>query len=528
MSGFKWLPEFTAALAAEGCNLHPAQPPALGPCRLHMLDSNDWEACIRQAAHSGLRWAGLWADPSEAGFQCTSCFARGGDYLLLRTRLGAAAPVLASHTPYYPAADRMERHVRDLLGIQFTGHPDPRRWTRHRAWNDDCFPLRPVFPVRWSPPAATPPDAEYPFVQVHGAGVNEIPVGPVHAGIIEPGHFRFQAVGEEILNLEERLGYVHKGVEKIAAGRDPRGLARLAGRVSGDSTVAHTWAACMAMEQVADLTPPPRAHVLRAVFLERERIANHLGDVGAICNDVGFAFAYYQFTRLREHWLRDHHRVFGHRLLMDRIVPGGTAVDIDEWGIRTLAEGCRALRRELPDIVPILDDYPTLEDRLVGTGVLSARAAARLGVVGYVGRASGMDLDVRRDAPHPPYDVLTVAVPVQDSGDVNARMKIRIEEIQISLGLLEQLLTRLPSGPVAGEWPAGTGGGEGLGIVEGWRGETLAYVRLCERGGVARYFPRDPSWFTWPALEQLIRGNIVPEFPVCNKSVNGSYSGHDL
>lgn len=527
MSAYEWLSEFAAGLGDDGRVLNPEHFTPLGPGRLYSARVADWETCIRHAAGAGLRWVGLWADPLDNAVQCTTCFARGGDYLFLRTQLDSQSPRLASHTPYYPAADRMERHVRDLLGVVFSNHPDARRWTRHQAWPEDCFPLQTDFPATGQPPAPTPADSDYPFVPVHGAGVEEIPVGPVHAGIIEPGHFRFQAVGEEILAMEERLGYVHKGIEKIAAGRDAQGLARLAGRVSGDATAAHAWAACLAMEQAAGAAVPPRANTLRAVLLERERVANHLGDIGAICNDVAFTFAYYQFSRMREQWLRDQQRVFGHRLLMDRIVPGGVAADVDEAGITLLREGIRTLRRELPGILPILDDHPSLEDRLIGSGVLSREAASRLGALGYVGRASGMDLDVRRDTPHTPYDGLEVKVPVLQNGDVAARMKIRIEEIHASLVVMEQCLADLPAGDTLAPWPA-PAGVEGLGMVEGWRGETLAYVRFGSDGRVARYFPRDPSWFSWPALERLIQGNIVPEFPVCNKSVNGSYSGHDL
>jgi len=527
VSAYDWLSEFAAMLSDDDPVLNPEHFTPLGPGRLYSIAVHDWDTCIRHAAFAGLRWAGLWADPVAAGVQCTTCFARGGDYLFLRTQIDSPSLGISSHAPYYPAADRMERHMHDLLGIVFLNHTNARRWTRHQAWPDDCFPLQPAFPAAGNAPGVTPPDSDYPFVLVQGAGVAEIPVGPVHAGIIEPGHFRFQAVGEEILAMEERLGYVHKGIEKIAAGRDAQGLVRLAGRVSGDTAVAHAWAACMAMEQAASVAVPPRANTLRAVLLERERVANHLGDIGAICNDVAFTFAYFQFSRLREQWLREQQHVFGHRLLMDRIIPGGVTADVDEAGVAALREGIRALRRELPGILPILDDHPSLEDRLIGTGVLSRDAAVRLGALGYVGRASGIDLDVRRDTPHAPYDGLELKVPVMQSGDVAARMKIRIEEIHASLVVMEQCLASLPSGDILAPWPA-PAAGEGLGVVEGWRGETLAYVRFGSDGRVARYFPRDPSWFSWPALEHLIQGNIVPEFPVCNKSINGSYSGHDL
>jgi Ni,Fe-hydrogenase III large subunit len=365
-------------------------------------------------------------------------------------------------------------------------------------------------------------------MQAQGAGLYEIPVGPVHAGIIEPGHFRFTAVGEQVLNLEQRLGYVHKGIEKIAVGRDASGAARLAGRVSGDSTVAFTWAACMAMEQAAGLDVPLRANYLRAVMAERERIANHMGDIGAICNDVGFAFAFYQFSRLREDWQRVSHEVFGHRLLMDCVVPGGVSHNLNVGTAERLRATLAPLRREIEELMPILYENPSLEDRLVTTGFLSESLARLLGATGYVGKASNCDLDARRDLAYSPYDRLAVKVPVSQDGDVLARMRVRADEILVSLDLINDLLGGLPDGDVRVDWSQPAADSEGLGIVEGWRGETLVYARFAEDGKIARLFARDPSWFTWPALEQLIHGNIVPDFPVCNKSVNGSYSGHDL
>src|SRR5690606_37554419 len=268
-----------------------------------------------------LRWCAMWATPTETGHD-VCCVLEGGGYVVLRTHV-APDELLPSQTFVYPAADRPERHAHDLTGLRFSGQPDSRRWTRHQAWAEDEFPLRPEFPAAGRRDTPTPPDNDYPFARARGRGVLEIPVGPVHAGIIEPGHFRFQAVGETVLNLEERLGYVHKGIEKRAAGLDPAALARLAGRVSGDSTVAHAWAACQALERAVGLEVPPRALWLRAVMAERERVANHMGDIGAICNDVAFASAQYQFTRSREPFLRVNAAVFGPRRLPARTMPGG-------------------------------------------------------------------------------------------------------------------------------------------------------------------------------------------------------------
>ncbi|MDE2089733.1 MAG: NADH-quinone oxidoreductase subunit C, partial [Gammaproteobacteria bacterium] len=460
--------------------------------------------------------------------QLAVCLEKTGGYLLVRTPLELATPLVASCTPHYPAADRPERHLQDMFGIAFMDHPDPRRWTRHQAWPDSDFPLRKTFPAAGHPPALAPPNTEYPFLQAQGAGVYEIPVGPIHAGIIEPGHFRFQAVGETVLNLEERLGYVHKGIEKIAEGRDPGGLARLAGRVSGDTTVGHAWAACMAMERAAGVEVPRRALALRALMAERERIANHLGDIGAICGDVGFAFAQYQFSRLRELCLRLNAELFGHRLMMDRVVPGGVHTDLAPEGARRLLEQGTSLRQELDEIGVILDDNVSLQDRLCTTGVLAAETARALGVLGYVARASGLDFDLRRDAPYAPYDTLQIRVPVATEGDVAARLQVRLEEIHVALDVSAQLLAALPPGPCLAPWRTPAPDAEGQGLVESWRGELLAYVRFGAGNLIARYYPRDPSALNWPALEKLIQDNIVPDFPVCNKSVNGSYSGHDL
>jgi Ni,Fe-hydrogenase III large subunit len=298
--------------------------------------------------------------------------------------------------------------------------------------------------------------------------------------------------------------------------------------VSGDSTVAHAWAACMAMERAAALDVPARALHLRAIMCERERVANHLGDIGAILNDVSFSFGFYQFNRLREQWQRLSREAFGHRFMMDRVAPGGVAADLDERAATGMRAQIREIRAQLDKLTAIVNDLPSVEDRLVSTGVLKPEHARALGCLGYVGRASNVGYDVRRDAPYPPYHRLAVKVPLYHYGDVAARMRVRVEECRVAFDLIEQLLDTLPAGAVRAPWRSPAAGAEGLGIVEGWRGEIFAYVRFESDGRVARYFPRDPSVCNWPALEHLIHDNIVPDFPVCNKSVNGSYSGNDL
>ena len=522
------LAAFLSRLAAAGLRIEAQTSPGLAPAQLILVQAKDWSRLGNEAKAAACRWVAGWGEDGNESICINACFEKAGAYLIARTALPHAAPILSSHSAVYPAADRPERHIRDMLGVVFTDHPDPRRWTRHQAWTDSEYPLRRDFPAAGRPQAQTPADHQYKFLLAQGSGVNEIPVGPVHAGIIEPGHFRFQAVGETVLRLEERLGYTHKGIEKIAEGRDAEGLARLAGRVSGDSTVAHAWAACLAMEQAAGLAVPPRAVWLRALMCERERVANHVGDIGAMLNDIAFAFGFYQFARLREEWQRVSRQAFGHRLMMDCIVPGGVAVDLDRRFIAAMRDEARALRKLIVKLMAIINDLPSVADRVRGAGVLKPEYARALGCLGYVGRASGVDFDVRRDAPYPPYDRLTVKVPLHHYGDINARARTRLEEIAVSFDLIEALLAGLPAGPIRGAWRPPAAGAEGLGLIEGWRGEILSYVRFGADGLIARFFPRDPSWTTWPALELLIHDNIVPDFPVCNKSVNGSYSGHDL
>lgn len=548
MSRFDWLSEFLAQLEDEHLIVRQGDAGALAPAHCLELDAEDWGTVGRIAAAMGLRHAGVWADPLEPspaespqeipsesgtaiegpGIRVQACLEQAGDYLILQTLVPRTRPVLGSHTPAYPGVDRLERHARDLTGVCFLRHPDERRWTRHQAWSADDFPLRPDFPIQGRCAGRTPADVDYPFTRIQGSGVYEIPVGPVHAGIIEPGHFRFQAAGEDILRLEERLGYVHRGIEKLAVGRDPQGLMRLAGRVSGDSTVAHAWAAAQAMERAAGCAPPPRATYLRALMAERERIANHLGDIGAICNDVGFAFAHVQCARLREQWQRRSAALFGHRLMMDALFPGGVAYDLSETAFRELRLDHAALHKAIEPLFDIVDDHPSLDDRLIGTGILAQADARALGCTGYVGKASGLTFDVRRDSPYAPYDQVTVDISEETAGDVAARVRVRMKEVRASLWMLDRLLDALPDGEITAPFPTPEESAMGLGLIEGWRGEILCFVRFAAEGRIARYFPRDPSWFTWPALERLIHGNIVPDFPVCNKSVNGSYAGVDL
>jgi Ni,Fe-hydrogenase III large subunit len=429
----------------------------------------------------------------------------------------------------FACATRMQRAAFDMVGVRAVAPdgstPDGRKWLRHGAWSADTFPLHRDFdPARES---QAEPDA-YPFVRVEGEGVHEIPVGPVHAGTIEPGHFRFSIVGEKVLRLEQRLGYKHKGIEKRFESMSLEEGARLAGRVSGDSTAAYAWAYAMALEGMGGVQPSPRALHLRALLLERERIANHLGDLGYLGNDCALAFGFSQFWRLKEELLRANARAFGHRYLMDRIVPGGVAADLAPAEVQALlAEGER-LREELRTLRRIYYNHAGLQDRCITTGRVPPRTAARLGLVGLAARASGHAMDARAHPGYAPYDALAPKVASHRNGDVAARIVVRFEEAFESLRLQRHILQHLPEGALRVPLAQPAEGAYGIGWIEGWRGEVLLALEAAAGGRVRRCHPHDPSWQNWPALEHAVIGNIVPDFPLINKSFNLSYAGADL
>jgi Ni,Fe-hydrogenase III large subunit len=417
----------------------------------------------------------------------------------------------------HPPAIRLERAIRSLYGFEPVGAPDTRPWLDLGFW-DVQHPLG----------ACTAAPAErtaYRFLPTEGEALHQIPVGPVHAGIIEPGHFRFTASGETVVRLEERLGYVHKGIESLMAGATIEKAARLAARTSGDSTVAYGIAFAHAVEAALNAEVPPRARHLRALMAELERLANHFGDIGAICNDASFSLMHAHCGILREHVLRAAAASFGHRLMMDRVVPGGVATDLAPEGTAHIRDALQYIRARFPRLVELYDNTASLQDRTVGTGIVHAELARQFGAPGYVGRASGRSFDARKTPGYAPYDELDFAVPVLTEGDVNARVWVRIREVEQSLALIEQIVAHMPEGPIAVALDGGSG--EGLGFAEGFRGDVLVSVRL-DGGRIARCHLRDPSWFQWPLLEAAIEGNIVADFPLCNKSFNCSYSGHDL
>jgi len=497
------------------------------------VDADAWQVAARAVAAAGGRLVALWgADRGwreAGGYAVCAAYALADGLAWLDLALAVDAPAYPDLSSQFPCAVRMQRAAADLLGFVAIGAHDTRPWLDHGAWPADRFPLQEQEPEAAIGDSATVVD--YPFVRVAGDGVHEIPVGPVHAGVIEPGHFRLSVVGEKVLRLEERLGYTHKGIEKRFTQLAPLDAHRLAGRVSGDSTVAYAWAYCMALEAAAGFATPPRARWLRALLLERERVANHLGDLGALGNDAALTFGLAQFSRLREDWLRVSKEVFGHRLMMDCVVPGGTAGDVDGVAMARIRAQCEATLAEVTELRSIYDEHAGLQDRFMGTGHFSAELAAELGLTGLAARASGLTMDLRSDHPWPPYDTLAVTAASHRAGDVAARVAVRFVELIESLRLIRALLAALPEGEHCSAVSLPAGATVGAGWVEGWRGEVFVALELDGAAlghRIRRCHCHDPSWQNWPVLEHAVIGNIVPDFPLINKSFNLSYSGHDL
>ena len=486
------------------------------PWPRHRLTRRQWERLILHLTVADWPLLALWGEAQAVHVALYEAASRTVAVASLECPDGRFPSLSAVR----PGAIRLERAVQDLFGLVAEGLSDPRAWLDHGQWPAP-------HPAGLARQTAQPrPATQYAFLTVAGDGLHQIPVGPVHAGIIEPGAFRFHCAGETVARLEERFGYAHKGIEALMAGKPAGAAARLAGRLSGDSTVACSLAFARAVEAATGTGIPPRAVYLRALMAELERIANHLGDVGAICNDAAFGFMLAHFSVLREDVLRAAQSCFGHRLMMDSVIPGGVARDLDAEGQTRLGLLMERLAARLAELVAVYDDKPSLLDRTVGTGILSAALARRFAAGGYIGRASGRDFDARRDPGYPPYEDLDFAVPVLTEGDVNSRLLIRVREIEASLGLVRQILDRLPVGAI--DTAVESSGGEGLALVEGFRGDYLAWVSLGANGAIRRAHLRDPSWLQWPLLEAAIEGNIVADFPLCNKSFNCSYSGADL
>ncbi|WFU71983.1 MULTISPECIES: NADH-quinone oxidoreductase subunit C [unclassified Bradyrhizobium] len=474
-----------------------------------------WQAAIDRLVEGGLTLLGFWGEPAAVHLALLDGGSADVAVVTYECTAGAFPSVASRHLP----ALRLERTIHDLFGLVPSAADDLRPWLDHDAWGQS-YPL--------SGRNASREVRPYQFLPAEGEALHQVAVGPVHAGIIEPGHFRFTANGEHVVRLEQWLGYTHKGIELLMQGANLEAAAKLANRTSGDSAVAYAFAFARAAEAALDIQVPRRAIFLRALMAEVERLANHFGDIGAICNDASFALMHAQTGILRERCLRAADTAFGHRLMMDVIVPGGVARDVSADGIPAMRALLAEIRKVFPRLIELYDNTASLQDRTVTTGIVKADYARQFGAGGYVGRASGRDFDARRTFAYAPYDQLSFEVPVLEAGDVNARVWIRIREVEQSVELIAQMLDLMEPGEIRNAPPAGRGGCEGLALTEAFRGDVLAWLRLDGELRVERCHLRDASWFQWPLLETAIEGNIIADFPLCNKSFNCSYSGADL
>ena len=447
-------------------------------------------------------------------------------FLRIAAAVEQSAPAFPSIAARHPAANWFEREVMDLFGLTPLGHPNPERVSLHDDWPAGVWPLRKDYPGDVPVPRVT--GAFHPFRPVTGEGVFQVPVGPVHAGIIEPGHFRFGVAGEPVLYLQLRLFYVHKGIEKGFENIPWRHAVFLAESISGDTTVGHALAFSHAIERLAAIDVPLRARTLRVVLLELERLYNHIADIGGVATDVAFTVAASRAQAQREGLLRLYERLFGTRLLRTTIALGGVKRDLSSAGQDALRAHLLRLEHEFDDLITLLIDSGSFTDRVDATGILTNQAARDLGIVGMAARASGVDADMRRDHPHDAYEGVQFDVPVEDGGDVRARLMVRAREVEQSFKILAQVLSAIPETEVQGRLPPQLpASASALGWAEAWRGPCVHWIATDERGELSRVKITDPSFLNWPGLVHAVPGNIIPDFPVINKSFNLSYSGND-
>ena len=448
-----------------------------------------------------------------------------GFFLILKYGVGAENPTFKSITIDIHQAHLYEREIRDLFGIIPEGHPDSRRFVFHGNWPENTYPLRKDFDGKHKPHFEK---NDQEFVKIEGTGVFEIPVGPVHAGIIEPGHFRFSVAGEPIINLEAQLYFVHKGIEKLSEGTSIEKCFYISERISGDETFSNSLAFCQAIEKIAGVVVPQRASYSRVVFAETERLISHFGDLSGICVDVAYGFAASQFNMLRGWMYQLTEELTGSRFLRSVNKPGGIRKDFITSNEKKIIDLIKVIKKELDDTVKITKASSFFIDRVENTGVLKNSIALDMNATGPAGRASGIKYDVRREFPYEMYGSTVFNIPEHDYGDVNSRMNVKIEECYEAIKIITQAVEAMKAGEILSPITEVKPYEFALGYTESPRGENIHWVMTGENNTIFRYKVRTPSFCNWPALCHAVKGNTVPDFPLINKSFNLSYAGNDL
>ena len=469
---------------------------------------------VAGSCRAGARLGGLLAFDAPGGHDLLAIVLHdeAGRISLVQTRIpaGRGYPAISAAIP---AAQAHERALWEDHGIHPDGHPWLKPLRRHAALE----------------PHGSDRSPEHPFFTVAGPGVHEVAVGPVHAGIIEPGHFRFQCSGETVHSLEIHLGYQHRGVEALLRTAPPARRLAVAESIAGDTCIGHALAFCMTVEALGGATVPPRALALRAIALELERLANHVGDLGALCNDVGFLPGASWFGRLRGEFLNGLMELSGSRLGRGLLRPGGVRFGLSAARRDVLQARLKVAGAQVEEVAALTFEAVSVLSRFERTGIVERALADDLGLTGPAARASGCNRDIRRDHAHGAYRDAPLPVPVICEGDVMARARIRWMEIRASLEFVRARLAELADdGPLLVDVPAAAPGALTVALVEGWRGEILHAAATDADGRLAAYGVVDPSLRNWFGLVMAMRGNQISDFPLCNKSFNLSYAGHDL